>query len=224
MSGRYGLLATVSTVAAFVSCIVIANWAMLNLGQPNGPGQPHTVPVGFGLHAPSGVIFAGAMLTLRDVVHEHLGSLRTLGVILLTAPLTALVASPGLAAGSTTAFIVAEIGDLVVYARLRRQSRLVAVVGSNVISAALDSAVFLGVAFGASAVVGSSVAMVVGKFEASMAVLVVLEVVRRSKYGSVPTQSALAPGRFTARSRTKSITEGTFLNRRSVKGRTMKGR
>ncbi len=192
MSRRYSL-AAVGTVAAFVSCIVIANWAMLNLGQSNGPAQPHTVPVGFGLHAPSGVIFAGAMLTLRDAMHEHLGSLRTLGAILLSAPLTALVASPGLAAGSTTAFVVAEVGDWAVYAWLRRKNRLFAVVGSNVASASLDSAVFLGVAFGASAVMGSGAAMVVGKFEASIAVLVVLEAICRSKCNPVSARSAPAP-------------------------------
>lgn len=193
MKVHTNLPAMVGSVAAFVSCIVIANWAMLNLGQSNGPGQPHTVPVGFGLYAPSGVIFAGAILTFRDAVHEHLGSLRTLGVILLSAPLTALVTSPGLAAASITAFVVAEVGDLAVYALLRQSNRLLAVVGSNLFSAALDSAVFLGVAFGTSTVMGGSAAMVLGKFEASLAVLLGLEIVRRSKCRSVSAESTSAP-------------------------------
>lgn len=174
MKGHGARVITAGLVVGFVSCIVIANWAMLNLGRPNGAEHPHTIPVGFGLDAPSGVIFAGAMLTLRDAIHERLGSRRTLALIVLAAPLTALVASPGLAMASTVAFLATETADLAAYSRLRRRSRLLAVVGSNVLSTAIDSVVFLTLAFGAAAASAQGAAMVVGKFEASMAVLALL--------------------------------------------------
>lgn len=170
-------------VVAFVVCIVAANWAMLNLGQHNGPGHPRTIPVGFGLNAPSGVIFAGAMLTLRDAIHERLGAGRTLGVIVLTAPLTAIVASPGLAVASTLAFLAAEATDLGVYSAIRRYGRLLAVLCSNTVSAVVDSIVFLALAFGAAAVSAQSVAMVVGKFEASVLALGALALVAKTQLG-----------------------------------------
>lgn len=172
-------IGTPALVLGFVACIVAANWAMLHLGQANGPGHPHTIPVGFGLDAPSGVIFAGAMLTLRDAIHERLGARTTLGIIALTAPLTALAASPGLAMASTAAFLAAEAVDLVVYGALRQRSRMLAVIGSNAISTTLDSVVFLALAFGAPAVATGSVAMVIGKFEASMLALGILALASR---------------------------------------------
>src|SRR3954447_6487341 len=63
---------TTLSVVAFVACIPLANWAILHLGADNGRGHPRTMPVGFGLVAPSGVLFAGALFTLRDLVHRRI--------------------------------------------------------------------------------------------------------------------------------------------------------
>ncbi|WP_240431273.1 VUT family protein [Mycobacterium kyogaense] len=159
-------------VFAFIGCIVGANWAILHLGANHGPGVPRTIPIGFGLAAPSGVLFAGAQLTLRDLIHERLGTSRTLGVIGLSAPLTVLVASPALAVAPITTFLAAETADLAVYSRLRSRGYTSAVVGSNLISAVVDSILFLAIAFGLAQVATGTVEMTVGKLEASVITLV----------------------------------------------------
>lgn len=161
-----------ASIFAFIGCIVGANWAILHLGADHGPGVPRTIPIGFGLAAPSGVLFAGAQLTLRDLIHGRLGTSRTLCVIGLSSPLTAVVASPALAVASIATFLSAETADLAVYSRLRTRGYAIAVFGSNVVSAVVDSILFLAMAFGLAQVAIGTVGMTVGKFEASVITLV----------------------------------------------------
>jgi uncharacterized PurR-regulated membrane protein YhhQ (DUF165 family) len=137
-------------VAAFVACIVAANWAILHVGVDNGAGHPRTIPIGFGLTVPSGVIFAGAQFTLRDIVHDRVGSTGTLVLMVASAPLTAIAASPAPAAASGVTFLVAEILDLGVYRRLRRRGLIAAALGSNFASTIVVSILFLSIAFGVS--------------------------------------------------------------------------
>ncbi|TMS50413.1 VUT family protein [Mycobacterium sp. DBP42] len=172
-------MVTAAWVLAFIGCIVGANWAILHLGADHRHGVPRTIPIGFGLAAPSGVLLAGAQLTLRDLIHERLGTGRTLGVIGLSAPLTAVVASPALAVASITTFLAAETADLAVYNRLRRREYTTAVLGSNLISAAVDSTLFLAIAFGFTQVATGSVGMTVGKLEASIITLFTVGMARR---------------------------------------------
>jgi uncharacterized PurR-regulated membrane protein YhhQ (DUF165 family) len=171
-SGIGRQLATATWVVAFVACIVGANWAILHVGLDNGPGHPRTIPVGFGLAAPSGVILAGAQFTLRDVIHERIGTAGTLAVISASAPLTAIAAAPALAVASIMTFLAAEILDLGVYRRLRRRGFTVAALGSNAVSTVVDSILFLTLAFGVSQAVTGSLGMTVGKLEASILTLV----------------------------------------------------
>lgn len=166
--GVCGCINTAMCIAGFVSCIVAANWAIMHLGTDHGPGSPRTIPVGFGLAAPSGVLFAGAQLTLRDVLHERLGGPATVAVIAATAPLTAIVASPALAVASIVTFVVAELADLVVFGRLRRRGYATAILGSNLISAIVDSLLFLALAFGVTQAAVGGLGMTVGKLEASL--------------------------------------------------------
>ncbi len=172
-------IASAAWVLAFIGCIVGANWAILHVGADHGPGVPRTIPIGFGLGAPSGVLFAGAQLTLRDLIHERLGTGRTCGVIGLSAPLTVVVASPALAVASMTTFLAAETADLAVYSRLRSRGYTTAVFGSNVVSAAVDSILFLALAFGFAQVATGSVGMTVGKLEASVITLLAVGMVGR---------------------------------------------
>ena len=58
------------TVLAFLLTIPAANWMIGHVGFCGAAG-PCTIPVGFGLQAPSGVLLIGLALALRDAVHER---------------------------------------------------------------------------------------------------------------------------------------------------------
>jgi uncharacterized PurR-regulated membrane protein YhhQ (DUF165 family) len=126
-------------LVAYVSTVVAANWAIARFG---------VVPVGFGLTAPAGVYFAGLAFTLRDLLHEALGRLAVVLAIAAGAAVSLWVAPPQLAAASAIAFGLSELADFGVYEPLRRRRWLGAVSASNVAGLAVDSALFLWLAFG----------------------------------------------------------------------------
>ena len=129
-----------------------------------------------GLTAPSGVVFAGAMLTLRDAIHERVGTWRTVVVLLLSAPVLALLSTPGLAFASCATFLAAELSDLAVFRPLRSAGFYRAAVASNVVSSVIDSALFLGLAYGAHAAASGTFGLVVGKVLASSAALLAVRI------------------------------------------------
>lgn len=155
----------VSFVVAYIATIPAANWLIGNVGQcvPNGPCL---IPVAPGLMAPSGVLLIGIALVLRDAVHEALGSKAVLISIMIGTILSALIAPPALVVASASAFLLSEIADFAVYTPLRRQRLLLAVLLSGIVGAAIDSAVFLFVAFGS---LDYFVGQLVGKTWASIA-------------------------------------------------------
>ena len=134
-------------LAAYAATIPAANWMIGNVGEciPNGPCL---LPVGFGLMAPSGVLMIGAALVLRDAVHRLLGWQWAVAAILVGAALSFQFSPPALVIASVTAFALSELADLAVYAPLQRKRLVLAVAASGVVGAAVDSAVFLWLAFG----------------------------------------------------------------------------
>lgn len=155
----------------YIGTVVAANWALLTFGL---------VPVGFGLLAPAGVLFAGLAFTFRDLCQESLGRRWTVGGVVAGAALSA-VLSPQLALASGVAFLLSEGADLLVYTPLRRRHFLGAVAASNTVGLVLDSALFLGLAFGSLAFLPGQI---VGKAWMTLAAVGVLWVVRR--WGAVP--------------------------------------
>lgn len=127
---------------AYLGTIVAANWAVVHFG---------IVPVGFGLVAPAGVYFAGLAFTLRDLLHERAGRWAVLAAILAGAGVSYAVAAPRLALASAAAFGLSELADFAVYEPLRRRRWLLAVAASNLVGLAVDSALFLWLAFGSLA-------------------------------------------------------------------------
>ena len=125
-------------LVGYVATIFLANWAIATFGA---------VPVGLGLVAPAGVYFAGLAFTFRDLVQERLGRRWTIAAIVLGANLSALV-SPQFAIASGVAFLVSESADLAIYTPLRERHWLGAVLASNSVGLVVDSALFLGLAFG----------------------------------------------------------------------------
>lgn len=159
---KVGLVA----LAGFIGTIFAANWALQKWG---------VVPVGFGLMAPAGVFFVGAALTFRDIVHRALGRWWVVAAIICGALLSYLVA-PAFALASGTAFLVSELVDLSVYEPLQRRSFLGAVALSNTVGAAVDSAIFLWLAFGSLAFFWGQL---IGKTWVTLAALPILFMSRR---------------------------------------------
>lgn len=128
--------------AGFLATIIAANWAITRFGA---------VPVGFGLLAPAGVLFAGLAFTLRDLLHDVGGRWWVLGAIVAGAGLSFAVAPPSIALASAVAFGVSELADWAVYSRLRGRRWLLAVAVSNAVGLVVDSGLFLWLAFGSLA-------------------------------------------------------------------------
>ena len=147
---------------AYLGTIVAANWAITEFG---------VIPVGFGLLAPAGVLFAGLAFTLRDLLHETGGRWAVLAAIAAGAGLSFAVASPALAAASTAAFGLSEAFDWAVYEPLRRRRWLIAVAASNVVGLVVDSVLFLWLAFGSLAFLPGQI---VGKAWVTLAAIALL--------------------------------------------------
>lgn len=122
----------------YIATIFAANWLIVHVGM---------LPVGFGLAAPAGVYVVGLAFTFRDLAQDALGKRAILAAIVVGAALSALV-SPRFAVASGATFLVAELADFAVYTPLKKRNWLAAVAASNTVGLVLDSALFLGLAFG----------------------------------------------------------------------------
>lgn len=157
---------TAALAATYLGSIVAANWAVDRFG---------VVAVGFGLMAPAAVYFVGFTLVLRDVLQRQVGKFPTIGIIVAGAGLSALI-SPTLALASGLAFLASETVDLAVFTGVERFGFLRAVVVSNAVSVAVDSVVFLSIAFGSLAFLDGQI---VGKAVATLAGVAVLAMLPR---------------------------------------------
>lgn len=163
--------------AAFAATIPIANWLIGNVGVQFGPMEPHLVPVGFGLMAPSGVLMVGAALVLRDIVQERLGFLWAVTAIAFGGILSWWLAEPSLVIASVVAFILSELADLFAYTPLRKRNLGLAVFLSGVAGSVIDSAVFLWLAFGSFAHIEGQI---LGKIWMSLAAFIVIMAMRKT--------------------------------------------
>lgn len=189
--------AVMCLASLFIAAAATSNWAIDNVGAYSGSSSPRTIPIGWGLEAPSGVVLIGLMLTVRDALHERIRLRGMIVVILAASVVSAVVAPPAIAVASGVTLLVAETADALVYQRLRRQGRLTAAAASNVVSSVVDSVLFLLIAFGAQAALGASWALSVGKLEASLITLAILTFAarlfrhpaRQGRRGSLPKGS-----------------------------------
>jgi hypothetical protein len=159
-------------LAGYILCIVAANATLALIGL---------VPVGFGLMAPAGVLWAGLALTMRDLTQDALGKRAVLFAIVAGAALSWLI-SPAFALASGIAFLVSELADFAVYSPIRRRHWLTAVALSNTVGLLVDSVLFLTLAFGSLEFLAG---LVVGKVWVTVGTVVVLAVVRRRRVVSV---------------------------------------
>lgn len=140
---------TLLLVAAYAATVPAANWLISNVGTEAFPGGPHTIPVGFGYDAPSGVLMIGAALVLRDAIHRIAGKWVALAALAFGVVLSYLLADPAIATASAVAFAFSELADFAVYSPLAARKRWsLAVLASGVVGAVVDSLLFLQIAFG----------------------------------------------------------------------------
>lgn len=160
--------------AAYAACVPLANWLIGNVGTVCVPDGPCLVPVGFGLVAPSGVMVIGLALVLRDAVQLAAGWRWGLAAIAVGAVASYAVAPPALVAASTAAFVLSELADFAVYTPLARRRLGAALVASGLVGATIDSAVFLGLAFGSLDFIAGQVLGKVWMVAAGSAVILLL--------------------------------------------------
>jgi uncharacterized PurR-regulated membrane protein YhhQ (DUF165 family) len=139
----------VVALVAYLATIPLANWFISNVGTEAFPGGPHTIPVGFGFQAPSGVLLIGLGLATRDAVQRLAGLRWTFAAIAVGVALSWVI-NPAIAFASAVAFALGELGDLAVYSPLSRRNLPLAVLASGVVGAVIDTFVFLQLAFGSS--------------------------------------------------------------------------
>ena len=168
---------TTIALAAYMATIPAANWMIQNVGTQAFPGGPHTIPVGFGLSAPSGVLLIGVALAARDYLQRTAGKRAALLAIACGVALSYIV-NPAIATASAAAFLLGELADFAVFTPLAARSitthttqkydrqmgvprvtthtktnpyRLaLAVLASGVVGGIIDSLVFLQLAFGST--------------------------------------------------------------------------
>jgi uncharacterized PurR-regulated membrane protein YhhQ (DUF165 family) len=122
----------------YVAAVVLANVVTDRLGL---------VSVGFGLLVTAGTYAAGFALLARDFVHRYGGRRAALIAIAVGGVLSWMFSSPALALASTVAFVSAELVDLGVYEPIRRTKGYIrGALASNIVSAPIDTVVFLSLA------------------------------------------------------------------------------
>jgi queuosine precursor transporter len=138
---------TLTLFVVYLSTIPLANWFINNVGSVKFPNAPHTIPVGFGYDAPSGVLLIGIALFVRDLLQEATNRKTVLIAIACGLPLSFMVGA-NVALASVVAFAFGELADFGIYDRLRKQSKNFAMIVSGIIGGVIDSMLFLWIAFG----------------------------------------------------------------------------
>ncbi len=171
----------------YAASIPLANWMIDHVGTQHFPGGPHTIPVGFGYDAPSGVLAIGVALVARDFIQRQLGRRAALLAIGVGVLLSYLVANPAIATASAVAFALGEFSDFAVYTPLARRRLALAVAASGVIGGLIDSLVFLQIAFGSTLFWQGQV---IGKTYVALAAGLTIWIIRQWTTTPAPSQPA----------------------------------
>lgn len=158
-----------ASLGAYILTIIGANWMTVTFGL---------VPIGFGLAVTAGTFAAGAALLLRDAVQVTMGKVISLAAIVVGIGISYVVADPMIAVASALAFAASELVDFAVFTPMRARSLALAVVISSVVSAPVDTVLFLHIAgFGVTwqAVLGQFIV------KTGMALLAAAWLVKRSR-------------------------------------------
>jgi len=110
----------------------------------------------WGIMAPAGSLLVGPILTVRDQIHDSLGTKGVVVVILFASIVSWVIGGivnqgllQSISIASAIAFICSElVADTGVYAALHNKPWFARVTLSNIVSAPVDSVLFIGLAFG----------------------------------------------------------------------------
>lgn len=127
----------VLAIGGYIATIVAANWMTATFGL---------VPIGFGLAVTAGTFAAGAALILRDAVQTQAGKVTVLAAIIAGIVVSYFLSDPFIAIASAVAFAASELVDFAVFTPMRRRSLALAVLVSSVVSAPVDTVLFLHIA------------------------------------------------------------------------------
>lgn len=158
----------------YVGLAVLANWL----------ASKWTVPVGFGFLAPAGVWAIAFVLVIRDWLNQISPKFSVLLIpvaSILTYGIGEVAGFAGLqkiALASVAAFCVSELAEFCVFSPIRKKHFTLGVALSGSVGLALDSYVFLTLAFGSLAFMDGQL---VGKAEA-LAVGVAITALRRKQF------------------------------------------
>jgi len=131
-------LLTAGVFGAYIATIPFANWWLDRFVFWDVPWLGAVA---------SGVIWAGLALCLRDIAQLLTNKWATIPAILVGAAISYQIADPNIAKASAVAFLLSELLDWAIYTPLARRRFVAAVAASSVAGGALDSAVFLRIAF-----------------------------------------------------------------------------
>lgn len=131
----------------YVAAILAANWALITFG---------VIPIGFGLMAPAGVVFAGLTFSFRNLTQQTLGRSYGYGAIVVGALLSYFISGAGtipggvlpVALASGITFLISETADALVWSRFRQTGQIRAMVAGDIAGQVIDSIVFLLLAIG----------------------------------------------------------------------------
>jgi len=131
----------------YVGLAILANWLASKYIV--------TVPFTGGLRAPAGIFAVGAILILRDWLQQIAGLWRSLALVYLAGVLSYLAGEAfgwtsltRIAIASVVAFTVSETIEAAVFSPIRRRNLTAGVASSAVVANAVDSWLFLTIAFG----------------------------------------------------------------------------
>lgn len=108
------------------------------------------------------------------------------GFHLFGAVLSGFISEPSLVVASVSAFLFAELADFAVYAPMKKRYPAMAVIVSGLVGSAVDSAIFLSLAFGS---VQYLFGQVLGKFWINLLAGVAIAVWRRRKQSVIAVQA-----------------------------------
>jgi hypothetical protein len=138
-----------SLAAVFVALVLLANW-LASAYVVHVPLTPYV--------APAGVFCIGGVLVLRDWMQQLGGLLRTMPLVYAAGLLSWLVGDLAgwtslekIAIGSVVAFTVSETVEALVFTPIRNRSLTLGVALSATIGNAVDSWIFLTIAFSSTA-------------------------------------------------------------------------
>lgn len=165
--------------AVYLFAIVLANVLADVFGLiPLIPGLP--------LEVVAGTYAIGVVLLARNIGQDLIGRLPIIGLMAIGTVLSWFLATPTLAVASAVTFAISETADMAVYSPLRRRGWALAVMAAVVVSALVDSTVFIylaGFPFTADSVLGQWIGKVLVTV---VAVLITLSVKPLRRIAAAP--------------------------------------